>query len=70
MMVEDMDRIKPDQEATTYVSDDLDQVVCGAAGVADALHGGEQVRRGVAQQNTHLVGLTSAEKKVDVELHP
>lgn len=43
----------------THISDDFDQVVRGAAGVADALHGRKQVRRRVTQQHTHLVGLTT-----------
>lgn len=45
--------------ASTHVSDDLHQVVGCAAGVADALHRRQEVRRGVTQQHTHLVGLTS-----------
>ena len=43
----------------THISDDFDQAVCRAAGVADALHSREQVRRRVTEQHTHLVGLTS-----------
>lgn len=43
----------------TYVSDDFDQAVCCAASVADTLHSREQVWRGITQQHTHLVGLTS-----------
>lgn len=44
---------------STHVSDDFDQVVGCAAGVADALHSRQEVRRRVTQQHTHLVGLTS-----------
>lgn len=45
----------------THVSDDFDQVVGRAAGVADALHSRKQVRRRVAQQHTHFVCLTSVD---------
>lgn len=44
---------------STHISDDFDQVVGCAAGVADALDSRKQVRRRVTQQHTHLVGLTS-----------
>lgn len=43
----------------THVSDDFDQAVRRAAGVADTLHGRKEVRRRVTQQHTHFVGLTS-----------
>lgn len=64
MVGENTDQIRPDRirRPPSHVSNDLDQVVCRAAGVTDALHGGKQVRRGVAQQHAHLVGLTSVEK--------
>lgn len=43
----------------TYISDDLDQIVCSAARIADTLHGREQVWRRVTQQHTDFVCLTS-----------
>lgn len=43
----------------TYVSDDLDQIVCSAARIADTLHGRKQVWWRVTQQHTDFVCLTS-----------
>lgn len=53
--------LEPNWDSTrvTHISDDFHQVVGCAAGVAHTLHGRQQVWRRVAQQHTHLVGLTS-----------
>lgn len=45
----------------THISDDFDQVVGGAACVADAFHGRKQVRRRVTQQDAHFVCLTAGD---------
>ena len=52
----------------THISDDFNQVVCRAAGVADALHSGKQVRGRVTQQHTHLVGVTSGSLQKEIKV--